>query len=255
MASLPANTDMTGSGVTEGGFKTKLNDVLDFMRDCFGSTGTVTAVRTALGLQAMAMKANVATADLVDSSVTTIKLNAGAVTQAKLALNAAVPAGVMLPFAGSALPTGGWLWCNGQAVSRTTYATLFAAVGTAFGAGDGSSTFNLPDLRDRVPIGQGTMGGVSAAGLVTNAGTGNPGLDTGTIGNAGGVDRHTLSTAQMPAHTHDLAGGAALMSSAGANVQAGSGFGGSISGTVSKGGGEAHPNVQPSLVATYIIKT
>lgn len=252
MATLPANTEMTGSGVTEGGFKAKLNDVLDFMRDCFGSTGTVASVRSALGLQAMATKANVGTADLVDGSVTTAKIGDGQVAAAKLAANAAMPAGVFVPFAGSAAPSG-WLLCNGAAVSRTTYAALFGAIGTAFGAGDGSSTFNLPDMRDRVPLGQGTMG-LSAAGRVSNTGTGNPGLDTATIGNAGGVDRHTLSSAQMPAHTHPLSP-SLLQSAAGASLQGGSGFGGSSSATGSTGGGEAHPNVQPSLVCTYIIKT
>ncbi|MCX8003358.1 MAG: tail fiber protein [Burkholderiaceae bacterium] len=253
MANLPANSEMTGSGVTEGGFKAKLNDVLDYLRDCFGSVGTVTSVRAALGLQAMATKANVATGDLVDGAVTTAKLADAAVSAAKLAANAALPAGAMCAFGGSALPAG-WLWCNGAAVSRTTYAALFAAIGTAFGAGDGASTFNLPDLRDRVPIGQGTMGGVSAAGRITNTGAGNPGLDTGAIGNAGGVDRHTLSIAQMPAHTHDFASGL-LRSSAGSDTQGGTGFGGSLTATQSRGGGEAHPNVQPSLVCTWIIKT
>ena len=66
-----------------------------------------------------------------------------------------VPSGSMLPFAGSASPTG-WLLCDGQAVSRTTYATLFATIGTTWGAGDGSTTFNLPDMRAAAPVGAGT---------------------------------------------------------------------------------------------------
>ena len=254
MATLPANTDMTGSGVTEGGFKAKLNDVLDFLRDTLGSTGTVASVRSALGLQAMATRANVGTADLVDASVTTAKIGDGQVTAAKLGANAALPPGVMLPFAGSALPSG-FLWCNGQAVSRTTYAALFAAIGTAFGAGDGASMFNLPDLRDRVPVGQGIMGGTSAPGRVTNTGTGNPGLDTGVIGNAGGTDRHTLSAAQMPAHTHTVTAPQNFDELAGT---LGTPIVARISSsrtTSSAGGGEAHPNLQPSLVATYVIKT
>ena len=63
-------------------------------------------------------------------------------------LRAALPAGVMMPFAGKTVPSG-WLLCNGAAVSRTTYANLFAAIGTAWGTGDGSTTFNLPDLNER----------------------------------------------------------------------------------------------------------
>lgn len=84
MANLPANADMTGAGVTEGGFKARLNDLLDFLRDTLGSTGTVTAVRTALGLGAMALKADVAEADIATGAVTTAKLGDGAVTTVKL---------------------------------------------------------------------------------------------------------------------------------------------------------------------------
>jgi microcystin-dependent protein len=68
------------------------------------------------------------------------------------------PAGVLLPFAGSTAPTG-WLLCAGQAISRATYAGLFAVIGTAYGAGDGTTTFNVPDLRGRIPAGKDNMGG------------------------------------------------------------------------------------------------
>ena len=64
-----------------------------------------------------------------------------------------VPPGMVLPFAGAAAPEG-FLLCDGSAVSRTTYGDLFAAIGTAYGAGDGSTTFNLPDLRGRVAAGR-----------------------------------------------------------------------------------------------------
>ena len=64
----------------------------------------------------------------------------------------ALPTGTLAPFAGSTAPTG-FLLCQGQAVSRTTYAALFAAIGTTYGAGDGSTTFNLPDGRGRALIG------------------------------------------------------------------------------------------------------
>lgn len=73
--------------------------------------------------------------------------------------------GTVLPFAGSVAPTG-WLLCYGQAVSRTTYAPLFAVIGTTFGVGDGSTTFNLPDLRGRIMAGKDDMGG-TAAGVLT----------------------------------------------------------------------------------------
>lgn len=79
------------------------------------------------------------------------------------------PPGAMMAYAGATAPAG-WLLCYGQAVSRTTYSALFAVIGTAYGAGDGSSTFSLPDLRGRVPAGRDNMGG-SAASRLTAAGS------------------------------------------------------------------------------------
>lgn len=108
-------------------------------------------------------------------------------------------AGVVLPFAGAAAPEG-WMLCYGQAVSRTAYAHLFSVIGTAFGAGDGTTTFNLPDLRGRVPGGKDDMGG-TAAGRLTTAGSG---VNGAALGGAGGAQTHTLTTAQMPAHAHGV---------------------------------------------------
>lgn len=70
-------------------------------------------------------------------------------------LYADAPIGSIIPYGGTTAPSG-WLPCQGQAVSRTEYAELFAAIGTAFGEGDGSTTFNVPDLREAVPVGTGT---------------------------------------------------------------------------------------------------
>ena len=82
-----------------------------------------------------------------DGSVSTAKLASGAVTQDKLASSVTlIPTGMIAPFAMSTAPTG-WLECDGSAVSRTTYADLFTALGTTHGVGDGSTTFNVPDLR------------------------------------------------------------------------------------------------------------
>src|SRR5689334_21938639 len=78
-----------------------------------------------------------------------------------VAAPAVMPVGGVAPYAGSTAPTG-WLFCFGQNVSRTTYASLFAAIGTTFGAGDGSTTFSLPDLRGRTPFGKDNMGGTAA---------------------------------------------------------------------------------------------
>ncbi len=91
--------------------------------------------------------ANVTTAKIADANVTTAKIADGAVTQSKLNSSVTlVPTGAVMPFAMNSAPSG-WLAANGTAVSRTSYATLFAAIGTTYGAGNGSTTFNLPDLR------------------------------------------------------------------------------------------------------------
>tara|TARA_R100000808_G_scaffold134_1_gene989 strand:+ start:22265 stop:22708 length:444 start_codon:yes stop_codon:yes gene_type:complete len=73
-------------------------------------------------------------------------------------VQAVLPVGAVLPYAGHAAPGTDFLLCNGAAVSRTTYAKLFTVIGTHYGAGDGSTTFNVPDLRGRGPIGVRTMG-------------------------------------------------------------------------------------------------
>lgn len=85
-------------------------------------------------------------------------------------ISSLIPTGLMLPYGGSAAPTN-WFLCDGTAKNRTTYATLFAIIGTTFGVGDGSTTFNLPDLRGRVPLGNG-------AGTLVESGV-NAAIDTG----------------------------------------------------------------------------
>lgn len=163
--------------------------------------------------------------------------------------------GTVLPYAGTTAPDG-WLLCFGQAVSRATYPNLFTRIGTTFGAGDGSTTFNVPDLRGRVAAGKDDMGGTAASRL-TNAGDGNPGINGATLGAAGGADRHTLTVTQMPAHTHAILqnGNDAITTTGGTtNYRPGADTAASGS-TVSTGGGQAHPNAQPTIVLNSIIKT
>lgn len=109
------------------------------------------------------------------------------------AVAALLPPGMVVPFAGSTAPEG-WLLCAGQAVSRTTYAALFAAIGTTYGVGDGSTTFNLPDLRGRLPYGKDNMTGSDAARLTTAGG----GIDGDTLGATGGQQSRTLVQANLP---------------------------------------------------------
>jgi microcystin-dependent protein len=100
--------------------------------------------------------------------VVTAKINDNAVTLAKLAAavqEALTPAGSLMPYAGASAPSG-WLLCFGQEINRSTYAALFAVLGTTYGAGDGSTTFAVPDLRGRVIAGQDDMGGSAASRLV-----------------------------------------------------------------------------------------
>ncbi|HEX5676413.1 MAG TPA: phage tail protein, partial [Alcanivorax sp.] len=117
-----------------------------------------------------------------------------------LDLLAIVP-GIVLPTAADIEDDpNGWLFCDGRAVSRTTYAALFTAIGTKYGAGDGSTTFNLPDLRGRVPAGRDNMGG-TAANRLTTAGSG---VDGVALGAAGGSETHVLTGLQMPSHSHSI---------------------------------------------------
>jgi len=102
--------------------------------------------------------------------------------------NANMPVGATIPFAGDSIPAG-WLLCNGQAVSRATYATLFGVIGTTFGVGDGSTTFNVPDMRQRVARGIGTGQG---SGINKNY----------VMAETGGADDHNLTLANLPEHTH-----------------------------------------------------
>jgi microcystin-dependent protein len=160
------------------------------------------------------------------------------------AVGGMAPTGCVPPFAGTAAPTG-WLLCFGQTVSRTTFAALFAALGTTYGAGDGSTTFALPDFRGRVPGGKDNMGG-SAASRLTTAGAG---VDGATLGASGGAQTHTLTQAQLPAltfltNTNTAQGGPSLDFSGPDNL-----------GFYSIGGGTAHNNTQPTIVLNYIIKT
>lgn len=143
--------------------------------------------------------------------------------------------GVVKAFAGSVAPSG-YILCDGSAISRTTYAGLFSVIGTAYGTGDGSTTFNIPDLRQRIPVG--FKSGDS---------------DFGTLGQTGGEKTHTLSVSEMPAHSHDIScaqenlGGSSRVQSSPVGTSA------TLS-TSSKGGGGAHNNIQPYQVLNYIIK-
>lgn len=126
----------------------------------------------------------------------------------------------------------GLLPCDGSAVSRTTYAKLFAKIGTQFGVGDGSTTFNVPDRRRKTGVGDGGV----ATGTLGN-----------TVGSSGGAETHTLTEAQMPAHVHGFAG-----SFTGVAAGGGVAHGNQAStNTYSAGSNQPHNIMQPSLVLKY----
>lgn len=107
------------------------------------------------------------------------------------------PSGIIMGYSGSTVPDG-WLWCDGSAISRTTYASLFNVIGISYGAGDGSTTFNLPDLRNRVLEGGNDMGDLRyiSAGLPSYIHS-----HSGTTNQAGN-HTHTLTTSNAGGHTH-----------------------------------------------------
>jgi microcystin-dependent protein len=185
-----------------------------------------------------------------------------------------IPIGGFIPYAGTTAPNSSFVYPFGQAISRTTYSALFAITSTNFGVGDGSTTFNVPDIRGRVIAGKDDMGGTSANRLTAA----DDGLNGDTLGATGGVETQTLVTANLPAYTPSgsIAGTATSsistiqINTAGNNTYAGGGTGpspqsnpGSISvpasgltfsGTAQGGTSTAFGVVQPTIVLPYIMR-
>jgi len=138
------------------------------------------------------------------------------------------------------LPSAKWLICNGAAISRTTYSALFNLIGTTYGAGDGSTTFNIPDLRGNVPVGKSTD------------------TEFDTLGKKGGEKTHKLTVAELAAHSHNTPsyGGSGNNQYFYLTKETASGYTQGYDGerTSIVGGDQPHNNLQPYITLNYIIK-
>ena len=174
-----------------------------------------------------------------------------------------IPTGTITPWSQATAPTG-FLECAGAAVSRSTYAALFAVISTTYGAGDGSTTFNLPDLTDKVAVHKSNNKNFASTG---GANTVTP---TGNV--AGSTANATLSTAQLASHSHTIqgTGGGSDYFTYQISGQSGSTNQGSVTqrSTQASGSGSGHSHnmsanfagdansvLQPYLTLIYIIKT
>jgi microcystin-dependent protein len=182
-----------------------------------------------------------------------------------------VPLGSCIDYFGTSAPNSAFALAYGQAISRVTYAPLFALFGTTYGSGDGAGTFNLPDLRGRVLAGKDDMGGAAASRLT-------PFFFGGTatsLGAIGGLESHTLTTAQLAPHSHantltdpghyheamNISDGSGGLN----DLTVGTGYHSPNSRTTAKttgitianastGGGNAHNNVQPTIISNKLIR-
>jgi microcystin-dependent protein len=219
----------------------------------------------------------ITSSNIIDGSIQGADIANATITGDKLAAGSLFTAGMIVPYAGSSAPTG-WLMCYGQDVSRTIEANLFAAIGVTYGAGDSTTTFNVPDLRGRVIAGQDDMGSISANRLTGQTG----GLNGDTLGATGGAETHTLSEAELAAHRHfavkdssrGVGGGYVALTNSNSIIRYSidpdwtqpqenatsyslEGISGDadIGRTSATGSGNAHNNVQPTMILNYIIKT
>lgn len=255
----------------------KWDEIADFTAAAAIPDGSITSVKLAPGAVAADKLADgvVANSKLATGAVTTNKVADGNITAQKLGadvpaalVNGVFPAGALMPYAGSAAPTG-WLFCFGQSLLRADYPALFVALGTTYGALD-ASHFTLPDMRGRVPFGADNLGGVAASRLTAAGG----GIDGATLGATGGQQNRTIAIANLPPYTPTgtITNGAISIShnaitgsttTGGGGFPAGANSGASVTasqttstftGTPQGGTATALQTPPPGIVLNYIIK-
>lgn len=255
--------------VADGGTAATSTTLVDADRIVVNDDGTM--VQVALSDLRTYLGSNLAVTSsmITDGTITGTDIAAGTITAANLATGAAFVSGMIMPYAGTTAPTG-WLMCYGQAIDQTTYADLYTAIGGTYGSS--GSNFNVPDLRGRVIAGQDDMGGTSANRLTGVSGS----VNGDTLGGAGGAETHTLSTAQMPSHTHYVFQNSSFNGGSFSSFSTSDSLRGGVPNDVpdnwqyvfkagsaaanrglssSTGSSSAHNNVQPTFILNYIIKT
>ena len=186
------NTDINGINIAEGCAPSGINNAIrqlmsDLKEFQTGAAGDDLTVGGNLVVTGTTTLTGVPTAPTAVQGTSSTQIATTAFVQQNSA-----PTGGLMMWPTATAPSG-WLMCNGQAVSRATFSALFALIGTTFGAGDGSTTFNLPDYRDRMPIGANTITAIAGTGGSKDA----------------VVVSHThtaTSSVSDPGHSHGLAG-------------------------------------------------
>lgn len=232
---LRPNTDCSGNVISGlSGYVLEQDDVRTYfvVQQPLVGAGNV-PVSSAVKGYSEVLRSSSGTAWRVWSSDTSVAL---------VTANDGLPVGSYVEGAWTTAPAG-YLLADGAAVSRTTYANLFAVVGTTYGAGNGSTTFNLPDARGRVLVQQSSD------------------TEFDVLGEKYGAKTHTLTIAEMPSHSHSMPNVISWPINANAPEHIANNWGANswpqvvgVSGTYATGGGGAHNNVQPSMVAKRAIK-